>query len=71
MNLVASGRMEGLIALTISARWEAIARSPAGQSGKIKTKVDVQDGSENAPATLGGCSTAATTASSLSHRGVN
>ena len=55
LNLVVQrGRMEGFIVLDYLPRaGEAIA-ALAGwvQSGKLKTKVDVQHGLENAPATL-------------------
>src|SRR6202020_2765850 len=55
MNLVRQrGRMEGFIVLDYFPRAAEAIGALAGwvQSGKIKTKVDVQDGLENAPETL-------------------
>jgi NADPH-dependent curcumin reductase CurA len=55
LNLVVQrGRMEGFIVLDYLPRAGEAIGALAGwvQSGKIKTKVDVQDGLENAPATL-------------------
>ena len=55
MNLVRQrGRMEGFIVLDYLPRAGEAVGALAGwvQAGKLKTKVDVQDGLENAPATL-------------------
>ena len=55
LNLVVQrGRMEGFLVLDYLPRAAEAVGALAGwvQSGQIKTKVDVQDGLENAPATL-------------------